>query len=65
MGQLTCGVQVRYRSKPVAATVMPIGRYRTAVLTEEPLRAVTPGQAGVFYRDDLVLGGGWIAREQD
>ena len=31
------------------------GRYRVNVVFDEPQRAITPGQAAVFYRDDLVL----------
>jgi len=33
---------------------------RVEVQFDEPQRAVTPGQAAVFYDGDLVLGGGWI-----
>lgn len=44
------------------ATVVPDGRIR--VKCETPQRAVTPGQACVFYQEDLVLGGGWITREE-
>jgi len=37
---------------------MSDGRIRTAF--EEPQRAATPGQSIVFYRDNLLIGGGFI-----
>jgi tRNA-specific 2-thiouridylase len=53
--------QVKIRNKHVAApaTIAPAGE-RVEVTFDEPQRAVTPGQAAVFYDEDLVLGGGWI-----
>jgi len=55
--------QVRIRNKhfPAPATVSPAADpCRVQVRFDEPQRAVTPGQAAVFYDGDLVLGGGWI-----
>ena len=58
-----CLVQVRYRHKPVAATVIPAtAGGRAKVVLEAPERAIAPGQAAVFYDGDEVLGGGWIVR---
>ena len=48
-------VKIRYNHPGCAATVE-----QGMVQLHEPQRAITPGQAAVFYRDDLVLGGGWI-----
>lgn len=55
--------EVKIRNKHVAApvTLLPTGEdNRIAVEFDQPQRAVTPGQAAVFYDGDLVLGGGWI-----
>jgi hypothetical protein len=35
------------------------------VRLHEAQRAVTPGQAAVLYRDDVVIGGGWICRNEE
>lgn len=53
-------VQVRYKHAPVAATVTPAADGGAHVAFDAPVRAVSPGQAGVIYRSDELLGGGWI-----
>ncbi len=53
-------VKIRYLHDPVPATVKLLGDRRVHVLFDEPQRAVTPGQAVVFYDGDTVLGGAWI-----
>jgi tRNA-specific 2-thiouridylase len=57
---LAARVQVRYRDAGTLASVEPLPGGRARVRFERPVRAVTPGQAAVFYDGDRVLGGGWI-----
>ncbi len=52
--------QIRYRHSEAPATVSPLPGRRAEVRFDEPQRAITPGQAVVFYDDDVCLGGGWI-----
>jgi len=54
--------RVRSRSADVAATITPLPDGRARVHFAQTLRGVAPGQAVVFYDDDLCLGGGWITR---
>lgn len=54
--------QIRYRTPAAPATVFPEPDGRVRVRFHRPQRAITPGQAVVFYREDEVIGGGTIER---
>jgi tRNA (5-methylaminomethyl-2-thiouridylate)-methyltransferase len=60
--QLEVMAKIRYNHPGTAATVLPMENGRAKVKLHTPQRAITPGQAAVFYQDDLVVGGGWICR---
>jgi tRNA-specific 2-thiouridylase len=53
-------VKIRHKHQPAAATVELLPGSRARVTFDSPQRAVTPGQAAVFYSDDAVLAGSWI-----
>jgi len=66
---VSCGAQevrlhafakIRHKHEPARATIEPLGMNRARITFDAPQRAITPGQAAVFYDQDRVLGGGWI-----
>ena len=59
---IEASAKIRYNHPGTAATITPEANGRARVKLHVPQRAITPGQACVFYQDDLVLGGGWIVR---
>lgn len=64
--RVRCRVKVRHKHQAAPATVYPESEAEARLVFEEPQRALTPGQAAVFYaaadaaEPDLVLGGGWL-----
>ena len=57
-------VKIRYSHPGTPASVTPLENNRAHIHLHEPQRAVTPGQAAVIYDRDMVLGGGWICRQE-
>ncbi len=53
-------VKIRHRHEPAAAMIEKTGLDDITAVFDQPQRAITPGQAAVFYDGDTVVGGGWI-----
>ncbi len=60
---ISADVRIRHRHNPRPARIDPLDGARARVAFAEPERGIAPGQAAVFYRDDEILGGGWIERD--
>ncbi|MCR5581310.1 MAG: tRNA 2-thiouridine(34) synthase MnmA [Pseudobutyrivibrio sp.] len=60
--EFKCKAKVRYRMIEQPCTVKRIDKTTAQVVFDEPQRAITPGQAAVFYDGDVVLGGGTIIK---
>ena len=60
--ELRVTAKIRYNHPGTPARVIPKPNSEAKVYLETPQRAITPGQACVFYQEDLVVGGGWIKR---
>lgn len=58
--ELRAQVRIRYRHAEAPAAITPLGEGRVRVDFDAPQRAITPGQAAVFYDGQICLGGGWI-----
>jgi tRNA-uridine 2-sulfurtransferase len=59
-GEMRVRVKIRHRHEPAWATLRMDGEDRVRATFDQPQRAITPGQAAVFYDGDEVVGGGWI-----
>ncbi|VFP88830.1 tRNA 2-thiouridine(34) synthase MnmA [Candidatus Erwinia haradaeae] len=55
-----CVVKTRYQQEDIPCTLTPLNSDRIVVNFQYPVAAVTPGQSGVFYLNDVCIGGGII-----
>ena len=55
-------VKIRHKHQPAPAVIELTAPDEVTATFDEPQRAITPGQAAVFYDGDVVVGGGWIER---
>jgi tRNA-specific 2-thiouridylase len=53
-------VKIRHKHQPAPAVIEAAGPDEVLISFDDPQRAITPGQAAVFYDGDTVVGGGWI-----
>jgi tRNA-specific 2-thiouridylase len=60
--RLQARVRIRNRHEPAEAEITPLGPTSARIDFAEAQRAITPGQAAVFYAGERVLGGGWIEK---
>ena len=61
-GPMRLKAKIRYRMVEQPCTVEPVGENTLRVTFDQPQRAITPGQAVVFYDGDYVIGGATIGK---
>ena len=59
-GELSVKARIRYNSEETGAKVVPLPEDECRVIFKSPVKAITPGQSVVFYKNNTVLGGGII-----
>jgi tRNA-specific 2-thiouridylase len=59
-GPIRGQAKIRHKHEPATATIEALPGNRARIIFNTPQRAITPGQAAVFYDGDTVLAGGWI-----
>ena len=52
--------KIRHRHEPAPASIRPLSDSQIQIDFDEPQRAITPGQAAIFFQGDNVVGGGWL-----
>lgn len=62
-GTMEVDAKIRYSHQGAKCTIKKVGPDELECIFEEPQRAITPGQAVVFYKDDYIVGGGTIMRK--